>query len=452
MQELVYKFEAELSSDPVLLELYSDIKSVLVENYKTPIDIEAILSVVEGVKTRKPTDMGHYVFYYMRKSKIKFSFSMDKIDCADKLYKKLTSYIGVVCNSALSDTEKMEIYQKSYMPLFEHMHGESTTDVKGIGLKRDWKAYTTNYDTLFEYFWNGYDPPDDHFEKQGMATTYFFRSKPLPDYHTFSKLHGSLDWKVDSQTGTIIKKSFPSIDQHQAEGPVILFPIQQKDLYLDPWFALFENLKQGLRSANNLYVVGYAFNDEFIRNAFQESLTSRNSVSLILIDPNAEQIKNKFNQSVLDKIETLPITFGSEYFPQVFQDYATNRKTITVTFSHPFASNTPDPVQVTLRCNLETQYAQIGDIKPVKMSRPSNSHELQLELDNSQQFSIKVELSISHHDETIKLDFLSNSDKLSFSVIYAGNRITDSEQTLFVKSENQIQCTVKMDTSDLFPS
>ena len=450
MQEMVNEFEAKLNSGSALQELYSNIKSSLEQSYKSSIDIEGMLSVVEGiVKARKPTSMGYYVSYYMLRNESKFPFSIDEQNLAKKLHEKLTEHIEIVCNSSLSDTEKMEIYNKSYIPFFKYIDGE-TKNINGNKLKTDWKAYTTNYDTIFESFWNSYKYPEDHFEAKGNSTICIFKSKPLSNSYTFSKLHGSLDWKMYSNTTTIIRKRGISVEQHQTEGPVVLFPIQQKDLYLNPWFTLFEDLRQGLQNATKWYVVGYAFNDEPIRNAFQEALSNRTDVSLVLIDPNAVQIKCKFDQSVSDKIYPLPIAFGNEYFPQAFQDYTTNRKTILVTFFPPFTSDKSDSAQIILRCNLETSYKSVGDRSMVWNDRLVDSYSRKLELNNSQQ-SYKIELSVVHRDEKIKLEFLSNSNNLSFAISYAGKKITDSKQTQLVKLEkNQIQYTVEINTSDMF--
>jgi len=48
----------------------------------------------------------------------------------------------------------------------------------------------------------------------------------------------------------------------------MLYPIQQKDLYLHPWITLFDEFKYGLEVCDRWYVVGYGFNDEFIFEIF----------------------------------------------------------------------------------------------------------------------------------------------------------------------------------------
>jgi hypothetical protein len=57
------------------------------------------------------------------------------------------------------------------------------------------------------------------------------------------KLHGSLGW-LGLADGTIIKsdKRRTMYAKRNVQGEFMLYPIQQKDLYLYPWFDLFYKL------------------------------------------------------------------------------------------------------------------------------------------------------------------------------------------------------------------
>jgi hypothetical protein len=64
------------------------------------------------------------------------------------------------------------------------------------------------------------------------------------------KLHGSLDW-FKLQDGKIV--NLPSYKRKSGKQSIkaelILYPLHQKDLYLDPWFDLFKAFKHDLSKA-----------------------------------------------------------------------------------------------------------------------------------------------------------------------------------------------------------
>jgi hypothetical protein len=103
-------------------------------------------------------------------------------------------------------------------------------------------------------------------------------------------LHGSLRWYglidgsiFESQSNRI------SINGISVTGEMVLYPISQKDLYLHPWFDIFRAFKQDLANTLNWVVIGYSFNDLFIREIFLEALR-RAKHRLIIVDPEASKI------------------------------------------------------------------------------------------------------------------------------------------------------------------
>ena len=115
-----------------------------------------------------------------------------------------------------------------------------------------------------------------------------------------TKLHGSLDW-FGLTDGTIIKSDQrrKTYAKKKVLGEFMLYPIQQKDLYLYPWFDLFYRFKEDLQRIKTWIVIGYSFNDEFILNMFREALRNGDH-RLILVSPDADNIvKIKFSQPLL---------------------------------------------------------------------------------------------------------------------------------------------------------
>ena len=333
MHEMVTKFEQDLKDDTNLHDFYHKIKDKLIKGYgASKTDIESILSVINGiVKNKKPIDLGHYVFYYISDGSNK-QFSSDDIELAKKLQKKIRDYIKKECEIDNDLEKNTEICNQTYLPLFKHISDEKT-DYAGEELAHKWKAYTTNYDNIFEDFWSNFKPPEDHFGNDiDSSANRYFTIKLLTKETTFCKLHGSLDWTKEVGKNRIVKKTHSKFERVKTEGEMMLFPIQQKDLYLHPWFTLFHDLKLGLAEKSNLYAIGYAFNDEFIKNAFQEALEHGPDKKLIIINPDAEQIRAKFPKPIRKQIEILPINFGGKFFELQFADHVKGVKTIVVRF------------------------------------------------------------------------------------------------------------------------
>ena len=107
----------------------------------------------------------------------------------------------------------------------------------------------------------------------------------------------------------------------------MIFPIQQKNMYLSPWDVQFQHFKKSLQDSTEWIVIGYAFNDEFILNVFKEAL--KDDKKLVIIDPNAIEIKDKkFGKD--NSVISLPIKFGTKYFELQLQDYQRGIKSINV--------------------------------------------------------------------------------------------------------------------------
>jgi hypothetical protein len=112
------------------------------------------------------------------------------------------------------------------------------------------------------------------------------------------KLHGSLDW-FGLDDGLIIKLGNAAVSAYakrKVTGEFMLYPIQQKDLYLYPWFNLLYRFKRDLETTKTWIVIGYSFNDEFILNIFREVL-DRGKHELIIVSPDAIRItEEKFSK------------------------------------------------------------------------------------------------------------------------------------------------------------
>jgi len=141
----------------------------------------------------------------------------------------------------------------------------------------------------------------------------------------FVKLHGSLNW-IKLEDGSVVKTDPNTFTRYRKKGSAMLYPIQQKDLYLHPWITLFRGLKQSLRACEYWYIVGYAFNDEFIFEIFKEAFSQ--DKKMLIINPHAKEIKKRFPIVYQDKIIALPMKFGGKFFKPQIEEFQKEIRTI----------------------------------------------------------------------------------------------------------------------------
>ena len=434
MQEMVLDFENMIKYSKALYDFYSKIKGVLAQGYSDSVDIESVLSVVNGIsENTKPAELGHFTFYYASQNCSNMKFTDSQINLAIRLKEELQQYVKDKCK--IDGQQHNDIYAISYLPLFTHMPGKKKKYMHAT-LCRDWKAYTTNYDSVFEGFWRAFEPAIDHFKPIGDSDRHVFHTDLLQSDRTISKLHGSLDWTKEVSSGKIVRERSSTFSPVETKGEVMLFPIQQKELYLHPWFTLFQDLKIGLSTTQEWYVIGYAFNDEFIRNAFQESLVDNSSKTLILINPNANEIKNKFLQHVWTQIHALPIKFGSEFFDLQFRDYAENVKTVVMRLN---TTSLPRGPIIKIECSNVLKSAKILNDNPGFKLDPNvddqgrihvnDQNYIHIETPNQQQEDVEVKLALAfdyNYGDEVELHVYDNTKTPDFSIWYGDKMIFTS--------------------------
>lgn len=203
--------------------------------------------------------------------------------------------------------------------------------------KKDYvKIFTTNYDTLFEQAASNNNmiviDGFDYFSPRTFNAWYYdmeinFRNSNVDPslfriIHIY-KLHGSIDWFIEKESGKVIKCG-EKIDDEKYE-PLMIYPSRNKfkETFTNPFFELYTRFIAELRKKNVLLlVIGFSFGDLHIKNAVLESLRNNTSFGLMIVDIYAEKIKdqllkdigieNKDNFTLVEKrIHTFSGTFMS---------------------------------------------------------------------------------------------------------------------------------------------
>ena len=168
------------------------------------------------------------------------------------------------------------------------------------------KLFTTNYDMLFEQAANecGFTMIDGFtftFPRVFNGNNYDYdivirknsRITAQENYagkvfHLY-KLHGSLDWEKDEESGQIRKCDFAN-----NKMPVMIFPssIKYETSYEQSFFEMMSRFQTELRMDNALLIIiGYSFGDKHINSMIFEALELNHSLQLVIVDPYIENFE-----------------------------------------------------------------------------------------------------------------------------------------------------------------
>ncbi len=290
MQQMVVDFETELnrrgSTEEVFL--YHEISGFLKNTLGRPVDLEVVFTIVDSFVHWSPDRLGLASLYHSL-----------------RLLKR-------------EGQKNVALIEKAYGELFDTL----TRDLTGGRVVRNshWAPdnqaiFTTNYDATLEHYWvdcvrvslnTGFQWND----VIGMKVS---RPDNWRDagYPKLFKLHGSVTWLNDAEYGLteqrVVPRDMKKWTDSKFLGQVMLYPIEEKELYVEPYLTMFEQLNRELASTQYWIVVGYSFADRFIRDIFIRN--SRETTRMAILHPHADQIAQRL-EGLRGRIVQQPSRFG----------------------------------------------------------------------------------------------------------------------------------------------
>jgi len=171
--------------------------------------------------------------------------------------------------------------------------------IKELGHEYGESAYTiftTNYDISFE---TGFAQNDGRWKKIGISgAEYQFKLRQpdlvfeatdkliwRKDTLEYLKLHGSISWSRDFNDRCV--SSSASVVPDNPDDMAILYPGFKKVPEKEPYKSMHVNLENGLREADHIIVIGFAFRDPYINNIFEDAMKAKPNTSIFYYDPNS---------------------------------------------------------------------------------------------------------------------------------------------------------------------
>jgi len=247
-------------------DILTKIFSSLDENKRKNTDVELVLQILHELNDRTE----NHVHHFYEQSTFKFN-SQDDVQSLKRIEELLRKFIR---EKVLANVNKIDYLS----PL--------------LSFEKPLIIFSVNYDTCIESL----------SLKHKLSYTDGFELNWQPDLFDkkydikLFKLHGSIIW-YQTDSGNYLKLPVTQDKIQLITGeiaqPFLLYPMKSKGQFAESLSFLSTQLQLYLKSAKICVVVGYSFRDEDIRRIFFEMAKNNNSLTILLVSPNAGEIFNK---------------------------------------------------------------------------------------------------------------------------------------------------------------
>jgi hypothetical protein len=299
MKQFVVDFEDFLNenADKKERELYSDIKKTLETKIHRKVDLEAVFSVIDGIITYdNPEQLGMLALYFEKERKKETATGV-QVETCKKLKAKFQNFIKEKCVIPETFDKIYSVYHDFFNRIAKELG--AYTGNRNYYYHPNWIMFTTNYDVCLECFWRTkvHARLDTNFQHDDKLNRNVLRPNSIlatpSGIIKLFKLHGSINWLIDEETGDVIEVSEKgqSFMGTTYAGEMMVYPIAEKELYIEPYISMLVRLNRELRERQVWIVVGYSFNEIVIKEIFRRNWTKNKR--LVLIHPEAKQILNR---------------------------------------------------------------------------------------------------------------------------------------------------------------
>jgi hypothetical protein len=103
------------------------------------------------------------------------------------------------------------------------------------------------------------------------------------------------------------------------EKDMVIYPLTQKQLYVEPYIQMFCNLNKDLENKRIWIVIGYSFRDPVIRNIFITNFDKSSNKRTLLVIPNADDVISKRFSNYRHRIIPINQMFGGDDYHAINQ-------------------------------------------------------------------------------------------------------------------------------------
>lgn len=324
MKQFVVDFERLLEKNGTDEEkkLYSNIKTTLANRLRREIDLEDIFTVIDGYINFDYERLGLLSVYTFREPLSKMTYFPSETYEADvqlcrTLKNKFQKFVRDRC---LIPNEAFSRITEVYHDFFNRFSLESTAagqSVRGsFWWYSNWTMFTTNYDTCLEHYWRqtARVSLNTGFSVDEARRTWILNpSKFNEENLRLLKLHGSISWQIEPDEPVTEEQTMlgRSLVGREFIGEMMVYPVQEKELYLEPYISMFVQLNRELKRKSTWIIIGYSFNDLIIREIFLRN--SNKKKKIVLVHPDAYKVRESRLNDLKGDVGLITEKFGLEH-------------------------------------------------------------------------------------------------------------------------------------------
>jgi hypothetical protein len=310
MQEMVQQFEKTLQRDEKTKEreLYQTIRGFLETTLGRPVDLEAVFTIVDSIINWSVDRIGIASLYHAMRASARDAIPVlrppteETVDVARALEMDFEKFVQDACQIPDGQSATIDaVYRAFFDNIGTGLGGGQV--IQGQSGRQHILAgpiFTTNYDAVLEHYWldKVKAPLNTGFAYDSVAGMLVSGPDSLRqnDLRLF-KLHGSITWYLDDSGRLTEQRVAPekmrTVTGRPFLGQVMLYPIEVKDLFVEPYQTMYLMLNRELQAARNWIVVGYSFGDRIIRDIFIQNSRADKQTNLFLVHPHASKIAQR---------------------------------------------------------------------------------------------------------------------------------------------------------------
>ena len=167
------------------------------------------------------------------------------------------------------------------------------------------KVFSLNYDQCFEKIVG-----EENVEQGFDVKTNEWQQSNFDDERQLLfklyKLHGSINWYVDSVNGKLKQSNYPV-----KNDPKLIFGIETKLNSSDPFFYYTAEFRRWMmdNDCKLIVTIGYSYADQYINNLIAQAIInnpSRKVLNITYLEPNNEEEKNKVLTVLAEEVKDKP--------------------------------------------------------------------------------------------------------------------------------------------------
>lgn len=254
-----------------------------------PVNIEEIVSALRKLIRRDGEFISAFVGNWHEK--------ISRFSMAD-----FRQFEDELINLVVNKLDLRDVNKANYLQWFSKIHSKYSSTVNVFTLNHD-VALENSLEKIGFHYCTGFDFNPER--EMGLWNPSLFDEANTINIH---KLHGSLGWLKESDTGQIkSKRAFNLTDSH-----LMIFGVLEKVTIEEPFFELVRRFKDKSKQASLIVTIGYSFSDPHINSVLFDALRVEKNKKLLIVGRGSKGARDRLEQKYSKQINISLVETFSE--------------------------------------------------------------------------------------------------------------------------------------------